>query len=820
MFFLRLPFVSLAGSLPGSRLRLTGLAAGWLLLLLLPRAAAAQREAYTWYFGQGTGLDFHHRPAKLLKGKINNSEGCATVSDGAGNLLFYTEGDTIWNRNHQVMPHGTGLKGHFSSTHNALAVPKPGDASTYYLFTVDHSGYFYTWPTQDLSYYQGLNYSEVNMCLDGGLGDVVESTKNQRLPGYFYSEKLTATRIADGSGYWVLTYLMKDHDEINSNSFRAYRVTAAGVDTVPVTSRVGIDYNDSKWGNWGFDIEMGIGQMKFSPDGRKLAAMVHIHDKVEIYDFDAATGKVSNPVLLYERDPWKPPLSPEAMDRGYGVEFSPDGSKLYASFNRGVVFQYDISDPTPAAMLASRTLVADFPRRYYESLGALQLGPDGRIYIPHTTERLGGQPISDYYLDVIEQPNLKGTACGYRTNAYPILAGPSKTTGRPGVPNVLPELLNFEPRLVHQVACDGQTVAFRLILPPGTTPAAYGPLTWDFGDGRQRTASSDTVTHRYAGPGTYAMRVTSAPGSGKPIHIRTQVITSRLPQSFLPSDTVLCQGQTLLLSTKATGLVGTWQDGSAGYTYQVTKAGTYWADVCRNGCTTRDSIRVEYLSPPNVSLGPDRLVCDGRPVTLRATTPAGRYRWSTGSTDSLVTVRESGTYWAAVQTQCGQHSDTVRITFEEGPTVRLGQDTTLCVGQVLTLNAFHRRATRYRWQGQDGGATYQVRTEGTYTVELLGTACKAGDTITVRFTECESELRIPNVFTPNGDGYNETFEVLGILPGKWSLEVYNRLGKAVYRQAGYQNDWRGEDLPAGVYYYLLRDKDTPRRYRGWVQILK
>jgi|GEM_PF-606231 len=790
------------------------LAACGILLLLGSVPASAQREAYTWYFGQGIGLDFHYSPARLLAGRnIVTSEGCTTVSDGQGNLLFYSEGDTIWNRNHKIMPHGTGLKGHFSSTHNVLSVPKPGDASTYYLFTADHSVYFYDRPP-DIHQYKGLNYSEVNMCLDGGLGDVVESTKNKRLPGHLYSEKLTAMRLADGSGYWVLTYLMIDQSEMNRNAFRAFRVTAQGVDTLPVTSKVGMTYRTSLGE---FDYEMGIGQMKFSPDGRKLAVMVYYLDQAEIYDFDAATGKVSNPVTLYTPDPWKSWYSLDRMPKAYGLEFSPDGSKLYTCFSPGVVFQYDLANPTPAAIVASRTLVIDFPDRNREALGGLQLGPDGRIYIPHITQNQI-YTRSHYYLDVIEQPDRKGVACGYKHNAYPVLEGPKSTTGRVGVPNVLPELLNFRPRLTHRVACDGSSVAFKLILPPGTSPQLYDPLTWDFGDGRQSTGAADSIVHRYGRPGTYPVRVTLG-GSGT-ASLLSQVIVHDPIQFSLGNDTTLCSGQTLVLSTASAGLVGSWQDGSSGYTHKVTKAGTYWADVCRNGCTTRDSIRVAYLSPPKVSLGPDQLVCNGNPVTLRATTRAGNYYWSTGNTDSLLTVRQSGTYWVHAQTQCGQSSDTVRINFEEGPTVRLGKDTTLCVGQVLTLNAFHARATRYRWQDGLAGAKYEIRTEGTYAVEMEGIGCKANDTITVRFIECESELEIPNVFTPNGDGYNETFQILGILPGKWSLEVYNRLGKPVYRQTAYSNDWRGEDLPSGVYYYLLRDKDTPRRYRGWVHLLK
>jgi DNA-binding beta-propeller fold protein YncE len=161
---------------------------------------------------------------------------------------------------------------------------------------------------------------------------------------------------------------MLDNNATRNNTFRAYHVTAGGVDTLPVTSRVGMIHRDSRGS---VNYEIGIGQMIFSPDGRKLAVMVYHLNQAEIYDFDAATGKVSNPVLLYKPNYqdsrlW---LTPDAMDEAYGVAFSPDGSKLYTCFGRGIVFQYDLSNPTPAAMLASRTVVADFPRRHDESLG-------------------------------------------------------------------------------------------------------------------------------------------------------------------------------------------------------------------------------------------------------------------------------------------------------------------------------------------------------------------------------------------------------------------------------------------------------------------
>ncbi|MBD0255434.1 MAG: gliding motility-associated C-terminal domain-containing protein [Cytophagales bacterium] len=69
-------------------------------------------------------------------------------------------------------------------------------------------------------------------------------------------------------------------------------------------------------------------------------------------------------------------------------------------------------------------------------------------------------------------------------------------------------------------------------------------------------------------------------------------------------------------------------------------------------------------------------------------------------------------------------------------------------------------------------------------------------------------------------GYNERFEVRGIRPGKWELQVSNRYGKLVFESRAYYNEWRGEDLPAGVYYYYSKDKMSFRNYRGWVQLIR
>src|SRR6478736_4447809 len=97
-----------------------------LALLLLQNAGYAQKQGNIWYFGKQAGLDFNSgSPTVLTDGAMYAIEGCATASDAAGKLLFYTNGDTVWNRNHQIMSNGIGLGACVSSTQAVVIVPWP-----------------------------------------------------------------------------------------------------------------------------------------------------------------------------------------------------------------------------------------------------------------------------------------------------------------------------------------------------------------------------------------------------------------------------------------------------------------------------------------------------------------------------------------------------------------------------------------------------------------------------------------------------------------------------------------------------------------------
>mgnify|MGYP006162242975 FL=1 len=166
----------------------------YLLLLVLFCASYlfGQGEANNWYFGNYAGLSFNSNPpVALTNGALTTSEGCATISDAAGNLLFYSDGLNVWNRNHLIMSNGTGLLGNPSSAQSAIIIPKPGSTTNYYIITVPEAGSV------------GMRFSEIDMTLSGGLGAILPGNKNTLMfaPS---SEKVAAVKHANGVYYWVV----------------------------------------------------------------------------------------------------------------------------------------------------------------------------------------------------------------------------------------------------------------------------------------------------------------------------------------------------------------------------------------------------------------------------------------------------------------------------------------------------------------------------------------------------------------------------------------------------------------------------------------
>jgi len=446
----------------------------------------SQKEANIWYFGNA-GLDFNSGvPVALTDGQLNTSEGCASIADIDGNLLFYTDGITVYNRNHSIMTNGNNLNGHPSSTNSAIIVPKPDYPNIYYIFTVDAEGNS-----------NGLQYSEIDMTLDSGLGGVT-SNKNIILESPV-TEKVTAVKNIDGKSIWVVGH------KWHTNEFIAYKVSNTGVDGNPVISQIGSVITDNVGNSTG-------GAIKISPDGKKLAVANNIVlDNVELFDFNSATGIVSNYINLVSFESSTSPTGP------YGIEFSPNSNLLYVSVLEDGIYQYNIYSGGEKDINNSRIKIFSSS----DVFGAMQLATDGKIYVSNYWKT---------FLDVINFPNNLGVSCDFQKSAVS-LNGRKAFYGLPQFIQSYFSINTFD----TENTCFSDTTTFEL---QDTVDSAI----WDFGDPASsvnNTSSDLEPTHVFSAPGTYEVSVTATVGTETATKT-TSVIIYEQPQATKPYDILLC----------------------------------------------------------------------------------------------------------------------------------------------------------------------------------------------------------------------------------------------------------------------------------------
>jgi hypothetical protein len=345
-----------------------------LIILIIPLFTIAQKQGNIWYFGNHAGIDFNTTPpAPLLNSQIyilspyGWNEGCSSISDSSGSLLFYSNGEKIWNRNQQVMPNGNNLMGHRSSTQSCIIVPQPNSSRYFYVFTTDASEHNFLF---------GLRYSVVDMCLEKGIGDVITYKKNILLLDTA-NEKLICIRHSNGTDYWIIAHLNND------DAFYSFRLNSTGIVDTVISHTGTVDANTTNATG---------GQIVASPNGLMIsyAKPSLVNGLTLLFDFDPSTGIVSNERTL---------ASPA---RDYGTAFSPDNSKLYFSTDGiGEIFQYDLNAGNFAALLASKTYIL---QNGPDSWRDMKLGPDNKIYLSRAGKT---------FLSRIDYPNNLGLACHY-----------------------------------------------------------------------------------------------------------------------------------------------------------------------------------------------------------------------------------------------------------------------------------------------------------------------------------------------------------------------------------------------------------------------
>jgi len=587
------------------------------LLVSFPVQAQLGKESWHWQFGYGAGLDFSSGVPVAVHSAISAESGSASVSDAStGALLFYTDGMTIWNKNNLAMPNGTGLLGgnggvggNGGATQSALIVLQPGTTNFYYVFTSDQG--FYTGT-------QGVHYSIVDRNLNGGLGDV--TVKNTLLTAPPATEKLTAVRHCNGKDIWIIT--RPDND----NAFYAYLLTASGISTVPVVSHAGTVQQVLQDGC--------VGYLKASPNGRKLAYAIEYVSVFELVDFDNGTGLVSNPITVT----YSGGYGTNGALYPYGIAFSPDNSQVYVSDWKGYVFQYSLNSGNAASIIASQRIV----HSGVLGLGALQLGPDGNIYLTS---------YANFYLSVIKNPN--STTSTFLKHGIDLLPGDSCSVGLPNFADLSTPPVNYNPVTVGLCPFTADTLH---------AAGGYTSYLWSTAD-----TTSSTVIHAF---GNYGMTGMAPDGCKVIDSFFVRLIPP--PRIHLLSDTVVCSDTPVALPLDATypnTLSYSWSDGFTQPKHVLPSPGLYWVNyTLTDFCTARDSFLFVIDSVPPVHLSRDSNACRSSAILLANTSLP--VVWSGGSKGPQLEVTQDGNYTLTVTGAGGcRNSETIAVKFSGPPVI-------------------------------------------------------------------------------------------------------------------------------------------------------
>ncbi len=550
--------------------------------LFLTGIAGAWAQYYTnqnkvWAFGNGAGLNFTTGVPVPFASGVHTGEGTATLCDPAGNLLFYTDGKTVYNRTGSLMPSGVSIVpwSTSSTTQAAVVIPVISNPSRYYIFSLETDGVLRA---------SRLAYSIVDMTLDGGMGDLVPGFIGRPMDSSM-SEKMVAIQ-GNSCNVWLLTHRQA------TSQFQAYNITAAGI-SAPIVSTFSTPtsyYN-------------GIGAMMCSPDRLNLVMQYNLSVSrgSELYNFDPATGIVSNRRVL------------DNVNMYYGAEFSPDNTKLYSLRynNAGLsnLLQYDITLPTTAAIIAS---VDTITYGIYGGATQLRIGPDGKIYMMSFTDAMTN------FLDVIEHPNLPGLSCGYTTHAVSLSPG---TNGSLGLPSVYMSTgYTITGYTLNDTMACLSSVAGINIYPHGT--AAF--YIWYDGD--------SATSHYVTSPGTYWVEERNGcTGIIDSIHVFQLMDTA-----YGHMDTGVCVYSDYdSFAIKAhSGTNVTWFNGSTDSTIVVHHQGDFWVWYTE-GCTRHmDTMHVHFNNAPVPILGPDS-ICAGSTAMLTDPTSGGTW---TSSLTGIATI--------------------------------------------------------------------------------------------------------------------------------------------------------------------------------------
>ncbi len=692
-------------------------------VIILKQTYNCQNEVKKWPIPQSNVIvDFMSNPPSLSSVTNNvvfaSKEGTA-MADINGDLLCSFDGTTLRNKFNTAMPSNPQNQINTGSGLGDVIIKKPGNNNLYYLFGSNPSG---------------VNYAIFDPIFTSSSGTgtlLVGSTYFSNVPSV---NCVTAVKHCNGHDIWILTA------DYNTNNFRTFLLTSAGINTVAVVST-----------NLGFQHLLDL-KMKFSPSGKKVV-LVDPSQTMKLLDFDASTGVVSN--LINFPGNISGSNNSAAILGLSSAEFSPDETKLYGSsiaFN-GRVYQWNLCAGSTSAILASQYTVSSGS----SSKGSIELGPNGKIYI----SKSANSSLNSTSLAVINNPNNLGNACNFVENGLSLAPGQCAFY-----------LLNFMRSYLYQPmlplpftyslnptqSC--RTLTFNASNPTSNCALSNYAVTsvnWNFGDpisSTSNTSSSLNPVHVFSSPGVYTVQLVYNYVCGS--DTLRQILSINGPTLNISSSPVTCstQGSASVTTIGGTGpFTFSWAPAiqtnstasgltSGNYTLFVNDVGA--------GCVTKTVISIASNYVFTGSVSNSNLFCHSAnnataSVIVNGGTGNYNYLWSnsTQSTSSINNLA-AGNYTVTVTDINGPctYSNTFAIT--QPPPLLLSiiaSTLSACVGNSIGLSALVSGGTggcNHLWSNGSmiPSIVFTPTVSGNYAMTLTATDannCNATQTVALNF---------------------------------------------------------------------------------------
>lgn len=627
-------------------------------------------------------LDFTTDPPTLYESDIYSFESVAHTEDQNGNILFWVNSDGVYDANFDIMTGSTGMFANSSSAEMVIC-PMPSEPLKYYVIYNNETC-------------SNLYYAIVDMELNAGLGGI--EVTNELLATGEYSEGLEIVNIP-----------CTDHFRLLANEcyegFVSFLITEAGFDE-PVML-----YTFDSGGTYD-----GRGELDYH-NGRIGQAFAY-SDAIFLADYSIIDNVITNPIELSQN--W----GCSGFNSGaYGIDFSLSGNKAYITnwFSCWVG-----PGPIPNALM-----VYDFTTgetefiNGYSSLGQVELGPDGNLYI-------AGNYSFDYDMLIIEDPD---------SDTPNIVEFDLGQVSGLGLSDHIQSNLFSSFTVDVTGNCVGETASVEV---NSVIDAGDLDIDWEI-NGVPIDPADLTNPGLYEFPadeeGTFDVSLTVYHnGCSETVE---ETITIYDPDSdLLPETIVGCEGQAVVIEAPE-GLEDiVWSTTETTNQIEVSTSGTVTLSGSVSSCELYDEIEVDFTEAPSATLPLSAGFCEGESVDITAIVDAESFEWSDGETESLtISVDEPGLVLITVYNQDCAVEESVFVTSVNMPVIDWPNDSTACDVGSLTLNA-GTGFDQYVWNGTAGGSTYTASGQELVTLEVSNEDCTQSYSVQVFFQDTPT-LTVP-----------------------------------------------------------------------------